>query len=70
MAFSTWSALKTAILDDLANGSVLTKSYTIEGRRREFQDLRQVAEFIQFCDMQIMAASGDRENFVTFARPV
>ncbi len=69
MAFTTWTALKTAILDDLQNGSVLTKSYAVDGRRREFQDLRQVQEFLAYCDQQILAESGGRCNFAKFVRP-
>ena len=69
MAFTTWSALKTGILDDLADGSALTKSYSIEGRSRSFHSLKEVQDFLQFCDMKILAESGERVNFVTFDRP-
>ena len=68
--FTTWDALKTAILNDLSNGSVLTKSYSVEGRQRTFQDLSQVMEFLKFCDGQIFAASrGNGANYVAFGRP-
>jgi len=71
MAFTTWAALKTSILNDMADGSVLTKGYGVEGRSRTFQDLGEVQKFLQFCDMQIMAEGGDnsRTSLVEFARP-
>lgn len=69
--FTTWSALKTAILNDLSNGSALTKSYSIKGRARSFQDLDQVRKFLELCDMEIMAAEGDsgRQTLAQFERP-
>lgn len=70
MAFTTWAALKTSILDDLADGSVLTKSYGIEGRSRTFHDLNQVMSFLALCDMHIMSGSaGSRFTYVEFERP-
>ena len=53
--FTTWSTLKTDILNDLSNGSVLTKSYSIGGRNHTFRDLREVMDFIKFIDEQINA---------------
>ena len=55
MAFTTWSALKTSILDDIASGSVLTKSYSIANRTRTFRDMSEVVSFLKFCDEQILA---------------
>jgi hypothetical protein len=70
MAFSTWSALKTSILNDIADGSILTQSYNIaNGRSRNFRSLREVTDFLQFCDMQIAAEGGAQENYVEFTRP-
>ena len=53
----------------MADGSVLTRSYSMEGHMRSFHTLTEVRKFLQFCDMQIMAQSGTRENLVTFKRP-
>jgi hypothetical protein len=53
MAFTTWQALKTSILDDIADGSILTKSYSIGTRTRVFQSMAEVIEFLKFCDDQI-----------------
>ena len=73
MAFTTWTALKTEILNDLAsgNGTALTKSYAVRDRSRVFQSLREVREFLEFCDLQIMAEGGSnsRQTFVQFGRP-
>ena len=72
MAFTSWSALKTAVLNDLADGNVLTKSYSISGRSHTFRDLSEVAKFISFCDQQIAAESGDGDSvffYPKFMRP-
>ena len=62
MAFTTWSALKTSILDDIASGSVLTKSYAVGDVNRTFRDLREVMEFLKFIDFQISAESNARRG--------
>lgn len=67
--FTTWSTLRTAVLNDLSNGSVLTRSYGIEGRSRSFHSLTEVMEFIRFCDMQIAAEGGEKVSFAKFKRP-
>jgi len=69
MAFTSWADLKTTILDDLADGSILTKSYSIGNRQRLFRDLNEVKKFLQFCDMMIGAASGARTAYASFNRP-
>ncbi len=71
MAFTTWSALKTAILDDIASGSILTKSYSVADRTRTFRDMGEVIEFLKFCDQQIVSeVSGQRTITVRGATPV
>ncbi len=62
MAFTTWSALKTSILDDIANGSILTKSYAIGDVNRTFRDLREVTEFLKFVDYQVAAETTTRRG--------
>jgi hypothetical protein len=57
MAFSTWAVLKTAILDDIANGSILTKSYSIANRTRTFKDMADVVIFLKYIDEMILAES-------------
>ena len=68
MAFTTWAALKTSILDDMADGSVLTKAYGVEGRTRTFQDLRQVMDFLKLIDANIDAEAG-KITYAQFDRP-
>jgi hypothetical protein len=57
MAFTTWTALKTAILDGLASGAVLTSSYTINGRTITFRNFKEVTDYLGFIDRQIAAES-------------
>jgi len=69
--FTSYSALRTAILNDLSNGSVLTKSYAIGDRSRTFHSLKEVREFLEWLHMMIQAEGGDetRRNYATFGRP-
>jgi len=70
MAFTSWTALRTAILDALADGSILTGSYTIQGRTHTFRTFKEVSEMIQFCDMQIAAGNGGPlMSYAQFDRP-
>ncbi len=69
MAFIDWSSLKTAILNDIADGSILTKAYSIGNRSRTFRDLSDVMEFLRFIDMQIGAVSGGKTAYASFKRP-
>ncbi len=62
MAFTTWTALKTKILDDIASGSVLTQSYDIGNRSRTFRSLKDVIEFLKFCDYQIETETTSRRG--------
>jgi hypothetical protein len=66
MAFTTWSALKTAVLDGLANGSVLTSSYTINGRVINFRNLKEVTDFLKFIDQQIAAGNNSGRTYAKF----
>ena len=71
--FTTWAALKTQILNEMSNGSVLTKHYSLPtGASRTFHDLAQVMDFLKLCDLNIMAEGGSdgRDNLATFGRPV
>jgi hypothetical protein len=66
MAFTTWAALKTAVLDGLANGSVLTSSYTINGRVISFRNLKEVTDFLKYIDQQIAAGNNTGRTYVKF----
>ncbi len=70
MAFTTWTALKAAILDAVADGSILTKSYSVEGRTHVMRDASDIKALLQMCDEQIAAeGSGFTTNLATFERP-
>lgn len=69
MSFSSWSALRTAVLDDLANGKVLVGGYSIGGRSISFKSLAEVQNFIVFCDLQIKAEAGGATSYAKFERP-
>lgn len=70
MAFVDWATLKTSILNDIANGSILTKAYTIGNRSRTFRDLSEVMEFLKFVDLQVGASSGGSKTaYASFSRP-
>jgi len=62
MAFTTWTALKTQILDDIAAGSILTRSYSIGTRSRTFTSMAEVIDFIKFCDYQITCETTSRRG--------
>lgn len=50
MPFSTWSDLARKMRDDLASGGWRTKSYDIDGMRKEFfspQEFLQMLEFVE-----------------------
>lgn len=60
MAFTTWSDLRTAILDDIADNpaKVLNQSYrTPGGTSVTFRSLVEVMDFIHEIDAKISAAS-------------
>lgn len=69
MAFTTWSALKTTILNDLADGSARTRRYSVGERQVEFHSLKEIMDFLAYCDVMILGESGVRTNLVTFKVP-
>lgn len=62
MAFTSWAALKAAILDDMASGSILTQSYSFGNRSRSFRNMAEVIEFLKYCDYQIEVESRGRKG--------
>lgn len=68
MAFTSWAALKQQILDAMADGSILTRSYAVGDRQRTFHSMKEVMDFLAFCDGQIMSAAGSRANLARFGR--
>lgn len=68
MAFSTWTALKTTILDALDDGSVLTKSYSIGDKQHSFRDLTEVLAMLKYIDTKIAAEAGGGVVHAKFVR--
>lgn len=69
-AFTTWSALKTAFLDEWSNNptAARVKSYALTGgtgvTMRDFGDFRS---FLEYIDLQISIESGGiTENLARF----
>ena len=69
MAFTSWSALRTSILNDIADSSFLTKSYSVQGRNHTFRSHKEVQGFLAFIEQQMMAEDGNRVNYAEFQRP-
>ena len=64
MAFTTWQALKTQILDGLADGTVLKRSYSMADRSLVLRDMKEVITLLKYCDEQIAnpsASTGKRQ---------
>lgn len=68
MAFTSFSALRTTILDDLASGKILTSGYSIGGRSISFRSIKEVTDYIGFLDMQIKAGDSGTA-YAKFERP-
>ena len=66
MAFTSWAALRTAILDDLASGKAMTKSYTIDGRTHLLRSIGEIREFIKLCNEMIVEEQGGMTNYASF----
>jgi len=73
MAFTTWSALKTKILNDIEAGNIMTQEYSIEtgmtSRRIKFRGIMEAMEFLKYIDMQIAGESGGMTAYSEFKRP-
>lgn len=50
MAFTTWAALKTIMLDDLASGGWRTKSYMIGDMSRTFRDFSDFKAMLEYVE--------------------
>lgn len=58
--FSTWSALKTQLLNDLVSRNFATEEYvTPAGVRVKARSLIEIQRFIEFCDVMIAVEAGD-----------
>jgi hypothetical protein len=57
MAFTTWTALRTSMLDDLASGSWKTKSYSIGDMTRTFRDFEDFKAMLDYVETRAAAES-------------
>lgn len=63
MAFTSWSSLKTQLLDAMSDGSWKEKSFEADGKKVEFRSLSEIRTYFDFVNR--MAAE---ENGVTYGR--
>lgn len=66
--FTTWTALKTTMLDDLASNSWRTAEYTVAGRQvkyRTFAEFKEALEYVTYMADQESGTVAGR----TYARP-
>lgn len=68
MAFTSWEDLKDTIKDAIKDGSILTKSYSIEGRSHTFRDMGEVLKLLEYIDTQIAAEQSDAKGIIGLAR--
>lgn len=73
MAFTSWSALRTAIKDAIADyvaGSPITGSYTINGRQMTYRSIDELKKLLQLTyEMEDIESAGDysnRQSYGTF----
>lgn len=72
MAFTTWSALRTAIKDAIADyvaGSPITGSYTINGRTMTYRSIDDLKNLLDLCDiMESRDNAGTPSSMVSYGR--
>ena len=56
--FTTWSDLKTQVLNDLASGNWRTSEYTTPIGTRSFHTLKDYTAFLAFIDQQVGVEAG------------
>lgn len=58
--FSTWTALKQQLLNDLVSRNFAAEEYvTPGGARVKARSLIEIKNFIEFCDVMIASEAGD-----------
>jgi len=71
MAFTTWEALKTSILDAMADsilGSPCTGEYEINGRKMKYRSYEELQRLYEWVKIQSARASGPRRSFGRYRR--
>lgn len=69
MAFTSWSALKTQILDAIADGDILTSEYSIGGRTQRFRSMDEVEKILNLCDRMLGSENGGMTAYANFKDP-
>jgi len=68
VAFTTWSAYRTALLDAMASGTYLHTSYTTPaGTSVSFRTLKELEKHLEFVDRMIAIDEGETGGTVTYA---
>jgi hypothetical protein len=71
MAFTTWTALKTSILDAIANhvaGAPCTGEYEIEGQRMKYRSFDELERLYNFASKQAARETRTRRSFGRYRR--
>lgn len=71
MAFSSWSALKTAILDAIADhvaGKPCTGEYEIDGQRMRYRSFDELQRLYEFAHKQAAREARPRPSYGRFRR--
>ena len=71
MAFTSWEALKTAILDAIADhvaGKPCTGEYEIDGQRMKYRSFDELQRLYDFALTQASRASRPRPSFGRYRR--
>lgn len=67
--FTTWTALKTQMEQDLANNQALTQSYTVDGVTNTFRTFADWQQFYGFVCNKAAAESSTTPIGRSYARP-
>lgn len=65
--FTTWSALKTQLLNDFARGAHMQKSYTCGDTTVEFRNFGEFRDMLAFVEARAAAESTGRAPRRTYA---
>jgi hypothetical protein len=73
MAFTTWSALRTAIKDAIAdyiaNGGPVTGAYSINGRSLTYRSIDDLEKLLKLTyTMEAIDSAGDQSTRVSYGR--
>jgi hypothetical protein len=71
MAFSSWTTLKSSILDAIADhvaGKPCTGEYEIEGHRMKYRSFDELQRLYEFASKQAARESRTRRSFGRFRR--